>query len=136
MKKIDFLDRMYQEYNQLDERIIKLEKALKTKPLDRREIELLINQKEHMKAYREVLNKRINYTNDILDRKYIYNEEIYCIRQLYEGYALLGGNCTIEERVKEVIKLPAKAGQFNPNKQMIDKAIEEIKKIIQNNKGE
>ena len=78
----------------------------------------------------------INYTNDILDRQYIYNEEIYCIRQLYEGYALLGGNCTIEERVKEVIKLPAKAGQFNPNKQMIDKAIEEIKKIIQNNKGE
>lgn len=62
MKKIDFLDRMYQEYNQLDDRIIKLEKALKTKPLDRREKELLINQKEHMKAYREVLNKRINYT--------------------------------------------------------------------------
>lgn len=62
MKKIDFLERMYQEYNQLDDRIIKLEKALKTKPLDRREKELLINQKEHMKAYREVLNQRINYT--------------------------------------------------------------------------
>lgn len=60
--KLDFLDRMYQEYNELDTKIIKLEKALKTKPLDRREIELLINQKEHMKAYREVLNKRINYT--------------------------------------------------------------------------
>ena len=62
MKRIDFLDRMYEEYNQLDDRIIKLEKALKTKPLDRREKELLINQKEHMKAYREVLNQRINYT--------------------------------------------------------------------------
>lgn len=60
--KLDFLDRMYQEYNELDTKIIKLEKALKTKPLDRREIELLIDQKEHMKAYREVLNKRINYT--------------------------------------------------------------------------
>lgn len=60
--KLDFLERMYQEYNELDTKIIKLEKALKTKPLDRREIELLINQKEHMKAYREVLNKRINYT--------------------------------------------------------------------------
>ena len=60
--KTDYLSRMYQEYNQLDERIIKLEKALKTKPLDRREKELLINQKEHMKAYREVLNQRINYT--------------------------------------------------------------------------
>lgn len=60
--KLDFLDRMYEEYNALDTKIIKLEKALKTKPLDRREIELLINQKEHMKAYREVLNQRINYT--------------------------------------------------------------------------
>lgn len=60
--KLDFLDKMYQEYNALDTKIIKLEKALKTKELDRREKELLINQKEHMKAYREVLNKRINYT--------------------------------------------------------------------------
>ena len=64
MKKIDFLDRMYQEYNELDTKIIKLEKALKTKPLDRREKELLINQKEHMKSYREVLNQRINYTKE------------------------------------------------------------------------
>lgn len=60
--KFDFLDRMYQEYNQLDDRIIKLEKALKTKELDKREKELLINQYEHMKAYREVLSQRINYT--------------------------------------------------------------------------
>lgn len=59
--KFDFLDRMYQEYNQLDDRIIKLEKALKTKQLDRREKELLINQKEHMKGYRELLNRRINF---------------------------------------------------------------------------
>lgn len=62
--KFDFLDRMYQEYNQLDDRIIKLEKALKTKQLDKREKELLINQKEHMKAYREILNQRINYTKE------------------------------------------------------------------------
>lgn len=60
--KFDFLVRMYQEYNQLDTKIINLEKALKTKELDKREKELLINQKEHMKAYREVLNQRINYT--------------------------------------------------------------------------
>lgn len=60
----DYLSRMYQEYNQLDDRIIKLEKALKTKSLDRREKELLINQKEHMKAYRAVLNQRINYTKE------------------------------------------------------------------------
>lgn len=62
--KTDYLSRMYQEYNELDTKIIKLEKALKTKPLDRREIELLINQKEHMKAYREVLSQRINYTKE------------------------------------------------------------------------
>lgn len=60
--KTDYLSRMYEEYNQLDIKIIKLEKALKTKELDKREIELLISQKEHMKAYREVLNQRINYT--------------------------------------------------------------------------
>ena len=71
----------------------------------------------------------INYTNDILDRKYIYKEEIYCVRQLYEGYTLLGGNCTIEERVKEVIKLPAKTGKFNPRNDIIEEAIEEIKNI-------
>jgi len=62
--KTDYLSRMYQEYNQLDDKIIKLEKALKTKELDRREKELLISQKQHMKAYREVLNKRINYTKE------------------------------------------------------------------------
>ena len=62
--KFDFLVRMYQEYNQLDDKIIKLENALKTKQLDRREKELLINQYEHMKAYREVLNQRINYTKE------------------------------------------------------------------------
>ena len=62
--KLDFLVRMYQEYNQLDDRIIKLEKALKAKELDKREKELLINQKEHMKAYREILNQRINYTKE------------------------------------------------------------------------
>jgi len=68
--KLDFLVRMYQEYNQLDDRIIKLEKALKTKELDKREKELLINQKEHMKAYREVLNQRINYTKEKYAKKY------------------------------------------------------------------
>lgn len=68
--KFDFLVRMYQEYNQLDDRIIKLEKALKTKELDKREKELLINQKEHMKAYRETLNQRINYTKEKYSKKY------------------------------------------------------------------
>ena len=68
--KLDFLVRMYQEYNQLDDRIIKLEKALKTKELDKREKELLINQKEHMKAYRETLKQIINYTKEKYSKKY------------------------------------------------------------------
>ena len=68
--KLDFLVRMYQEYNQLDTKIINLEKALKTKELDKREKELLINQKEHMKAYREILNQRINYTKEKYSKKY------------------------------------------------------------------
>ena len=68
--KLDFLVRMYQEYNQLDDKIIKLEKALKTKELDKREKKLLINQKEHMKAYRETLNQRINYTKEKYSKKY------------------------------------------------------------------
>ena len=62
--KTDYLSRMYQEYNELDTKIIKLDKALRTKQLDKREKELLINQKEHMKSYREVLNQRINYTKE------------------------------------------------------------------------
>ena len=41
----------------------------------------------------------------------------------------------MEERVKQAIKLPAKAGQFNPNTEMIKKAIDEIKKLMKN-KGE
>ncbi len=74
--KLDFLVRMYQEYNELDTKIINLEKALKTKQLDKREKELLINQKEHMKAYREILNQRINYTKEKYSKKHsnLYSE--------------------------------------------------------------
>jgi hypothetical protein len=97
--------------------------------------EMKLEDEKQSNSIRSILRQLIiNYTNDILDRGYIYKEEIYCIRQLYEGYALLGGNCTIEERVKEVIKLPAKAGKFNPNSAMIDKAIEEIENIKKESK--
>lgn len=113
-------------FEQLKKELIELNKAFEKMKLE---------DEKQSNSIRSILRQLIiNYTNDILDRQYIYNEEIYCIRQLYEGYALLGGNCTIEERVKEVIKLPAKAGQFNPNSEIIKKAIEEIKKIM--NKGE
>lgn len=97
--------------------------------------EMKLEDEKQSNSIKSILRQLIiNYTNDILDRGYIYKEEIYCIRQLYEGYALLGGNCTIEERVKEVIKLPAKAGKFNPNSAMIDKAIEEIENIKKESK--
>lgn len=62
--KLDFLDRIYQEYNELDTKIIKIQKAFKTVEFDKRERELLLSQLEHMKAYREVLNQRINYTKE------------------------------------------------------------------------
>lgn len=62
--KLDFLERMYQEYNALDTKIIKIQKAFKTVEFDKRERELLLSQLEHMKAYREVLNQRINYTKE------------------------------------------------------------------------
>ena len=38
--------------------------------LKQNEKELLINQYEHMKAYREVLNQRINYTKEKYTKKY------------------------------------------------------------------
>ena len=119
--------------NNLNNTVIKLKEEIKNLGIAFEEMKL--EDEKQSNSIRSILRQLIiNYTNDILDRQYIYNEEIYCIRQLYEGYALLGGNCTIEERVKEVIKLPAKAGKFNPNSAMIDKAIEEIKNIKKENK--
>lgn len=129
------VEKMKKEMGDLKKTFLELRKELSE--LKEALKKMKLEDEKQSNSIRSILRQLIiNYTNDILDRQYIYNEEIYCLRQLYEGYALLGGNCTIEERVKEVIKLPAKAGLFNPNKQMIDKAIEEIKKIIQNNKGE
>ena len=114
-------------FEQLKKELIELNKAFE---------QIKLEDEKQSNSIKSILRQLIiNYTNDILDRQYIYNEEIYCIRQLYEGYKKLGGNCTIEERVKEVIKLPAKAGQFNPNNEMIKKAIDEIKKLMKN-KGE
>lgn len=111
------------------------ELKIKLNELNKAFKQMKLEDEKQSNSIRSILRQLIiNYTNDILDRQYIYNEEIYCIRQLYEGYALLGGNCTIEERVKEVIKLPAKAGKFNPNSAMIDKAIEEIENIKKESK--
>lgn len=59
-----FIDRMQKEYNELDTKITKLEKALKSLPLDKKEKELLIFQKEYMKKYREILHSRINYEKE------------------------------------------------------------------------
>lgn len=114
--------------NNLNNTVIKLKEEIKNLSIAFEEMKL--EDEKQSNSIRSILRQLIiNYTNDILDRQYIYNEEIYCIRQLYEGYALLGGNCTIEERVKEVIKLPAKTGKFNPRNDIIEEAIEEIKNI-------
>lgn len=58
---LGFLKRMNAEYNELDDKIIKGQKALKTITLDKTEKSLLVAQLEHMKAYRQTLNDRINY---------------------------------------------------------------------------
>ena len=119
--------------NSLNNTVVRLNKEIEKLSIAFEEMKL--EDEKQSNSIRSILRQLIiNYTNDILDRGYIYKEEIYCIRQLYEGYALLGGNCTIEERVKEVIKLPAKAGKFNPNSAMIDKAIEEIENIKKESK--
>lgn len=114
--------------NNLNNTVVKLQQELVNLNISFEEMKK--EDEKQSNSIRSILRQLIiNYTNDILDRGYIYKEEIYCIRQLYEGYALLGGNCTIEERVKEVIKLPAKTGKFNPRNDIIEEAIEEIKNI-------
>ena len=52
---------MQREYNSLDEKIAKAQKALKELELDKVEKVNLIKQLNHMKSYLEVLNFRINY---------------------------------------------------------------------------
>lgn len=119
--------------NNLNNTVVKLQQELVNLNISFEEMKL--EDEKQSNSIRSILRQLIiNYTNDILDRGYIYKEEIYCVRQLYEGYALLGGNCTIEERVKEVIKLPAKTGKFNPRNDIIEEAIEEIKNIKKENK--
>lgn len=119
--------------NNLNNTVVRLQQELVNLNISFEEMKK--EDEKQSKSIRSILRQLIiNYTNDILDRGYIYKEEIYCIRQLYEGYALLGGNCTIEGRVKEVIKLPAKAGKFNPRNDIIEEAIEEIKNIKKENK--
>lgn len=111
------------------------ELKIKLNELNKAFKQMKLEDEKQSSSIRSILRQLIiNYTNDILDRKYIYKEEIYCVRQLYEGYTLLGGNCTIEERVKEVIKLPTKTGKFNPRNDIIEKAIKEIENSM--NKGE
>lgn len=119
--------------NNLNNTVIKLQQELVNLNISFEEMKL--EDEKQSNSIRSILRQLIiNYTNDILDRGYIYKEEIYCVRQLYEGYALLGGNCTIEERVKEVIKLPAKTGKFNPRNDIIEEAIEEIENIKKESK--
>lgn len=55
------LDELYREYNRLDIKIMQMQKNFKERDIERQERQLLITQLEHMKGYREVLNRRINF---------------------------------------------------------------------------
>lgn len=57
----EYILHMQREYNSLDEKIAKAQKALKELELDKVEKVNLIKQLNHMKSYLEVLNFRINY---------------------------------------------------------------------------
>lgn len=59
---LSFIDKLNQEYNELDKRIIKLERFMRNNQVDKQEKIYLLSQLEYMKNYREVLNKRYNYS--------------------------------------------------------------------------
>lgn len=56
------LDELYREYNRLDIKIMQMQKNFKERDIERQERQLLITQLEYMKGYREILNRRINFT--------------------------------------------------------------------------
>ena len=56
------LDELYREYNRLDIKIMQMQKNFKQRDIERQERQLLITQMEYMKGYRELLNRRINFT--------------------------------------------------------------------------
>lgn len=56
------LDELYREYNRLDIKIMQMQKNFKERDIKRQERLLLITQLEYMKGYRELLNRRINFT--------------------------------------------------------------------------
>lgn len=56
------LDELYREYNRLDIKIMQIQKNFKERDIERQERLLLITQLEYMKGYRELLNRRINFT--------------------------------------------------------------------------
>ena len=56
------LDELYREYNRLDIKIMQMQKNFKERDIERPERLLLITQLEYMKGYRELLNRRINFT--------------------------------------------------------------------------
>lgn len=60
--KLNFLERMYQEYNELDSKVN--EPVLLRKVLDKKEKGTFNYSIWYMKNYREVLNNRINYTKE------------------------------------------------------------------------
>lgn len=69
--------------------------------------------KNQSKAILSILRQHIiQMTNQIQNKGYIDNEELYCLNNLYDCYKKLGGNCTVDIRYKEVIKLPVQKSKY------------------------
>lgn len=69
--------------------------------------------KNQSKAILSILRQHIiQMTNQIQNKGYIDNEELYCLNNLYDCYKKLGGNCTVDVRYKEVIKLPVQKSKY------------------------
>ncbi len=69
--------------------------------------------KNQSKAILSILRQHIiQMTNLIQNKGYIDDEELYCLNNLYDCYKKLGGNCTVDIRYKEVIKLPVQKSKY------------------------
>ena len=69
--------------------------------------------KNQSKAILSILRQHIiQMTNLIQYKGYIDDEELYCLNNLYDCYKKLGGNCTVDIRYKEVIKLPVQKSKY------------------------
>lgn len=77
------------------------------KPILSKLNELLTLQKIQSDSIRDLLRQHIiEKTNEIFKRGFVSEEEIYCVRKLYDDYKKLGGNSTVDIRFKKAMELP------------------------------